>query len=456
MRRQPPNVEWHIAADDAEWESLRAQAAADAVSPRHNGRGSRSFVPLLLLIVVLAGAGGWAWQRAADDAAPAASPVEDQAAAESPQPVTHNWDLQPVVATPIPTPGERPLPLQRTEAFASQEVVRMLSHPEQALHTYQDTSNGALRTALDAALWGPPRRLETTSFVIHFRHRDARTVTRAAAKIEALYTTMSQNFGVDPAPDAGKLAIIVSELQSPELSLTYWPEERHFIVRSPSLYGQDAQIAPDVLLMQAVVLELIDHALVRAVSNPSVYSSRRHVLDGLRLWQLWDTDLPLAAWRRDLVRWIYVTAPASHPAQANILPDRYAELCAEHSLWLPHPATIQIPLVCTQLDQLYWHPDARFVHAPPLRLPPLWAPVYLDEEADWKGRTRAERHPGQAIALATIVEFAVVTYGRERLPEFVAALGQHDRWETFIPVVLGVSAAEFEREWQIYLSAHYL
>lgn len=454
MRPQPPNVEWHIAHDDAEWESLRAQAA-DVTLARQTRRGSRQFVPLLLLIMGLAGAGGWAWQRTAGDAAPATLPSEEQVAAESPSPVTDNWDLHPLDTHPPPTPGQDAASLQRTEAFASQEVVRMLSHPEQALQTYQETSQGALRTALDAALWGPPRRLETTSFVLHFRHRDARVVTRAAVQIEALYQTLLENFGVDPTPEAGKLVIVISELQPPAAALEHWPEERHFVVRSPSLYGDNVQIAPETFLTQAVALKLIDFVLARAARNSTVYASRRHILDGLRLWQLWDADLPLAAWRQEIVQWIYVEAPAARPDQPAVLPARYAELCAEHRLWLPYPAAIQIPLVCTDLDQLYWHPDARFVHSPPLVLPPLWAPVYLDEEVDWKGRTRAERHPGQAIALATVVEYAVAAYGRERLPEFVAALGQYESWETFIPAVYGVSFAEFERGWLAYLTATY-
>ncbi len=54
-----------------------------------------------------------------------------------------------------------------------------------------------------------------------------------------------------------------------------------------------------------------------------------------------------------------------------------------------------------------------------------------------------------------LIEYAVITYGRERRPELVAGLGQHDSWGTLIPAVYGVSAAEFEAGWQAYLTAHY-
>lgn len=64
-------------------------------------------------------------------------------------------------------------------------------------------------------------------------------------------------------------------------------------------------------------------------------------------------------------------------------------------------------------------------------------------------------HPGQTVVLATLVEYAVHTYGRESLPGLLAALGDADRWETLIPVVFGVSATAFEADWQSYLAGQY-
>jgi hypothetical protein len=58
------------------------------------------------------------------------------------------------------------------------------------------------------------------------------------------------------------------------------------------------------------------------------------------------------------------------------------------------------------------------------------------------------------VALATLIEYAVATYGHERLPGLVAGLGQSESWGTLIPAVYGVSSAEFEAGWQAYLAAH--
>ena len=62
---------------------------------------------------------------------------------------------------------------------------------------------------------------------------------------------------------------------------------------------------------------------------------------------------------------------------------------------------------------------------------------------------------GRRVALATLVEYVVATYGRERLPALVAGLGQYESWDTLLPAVFGVSATEFEAGWQAYLVAHY-
>ncbi|RIK35831.1 MAG: hypothetical protein DCC55_29095 [Chloroflexi bacterium] len=452
MRRQPPLVEWHIAQDDAEWERLRAQAAAGAKPVGPTVYNRRRLALLLVFFLILAGAGGWWWQRTTSDAA--LTPTAPIVSTESQQTIAHPGAARPAVATPPPTPGERSLPLQRTEASSSQEVVRMTSHPEQAHHTYQDVSTGALRTALDAAFWGPPRRLETTSFIIHFRHRDARAVTRAAPEIEVFYSTLQENFGLPLAWDERKLVFVVSEGQPSGPTAYQLAEEGQFIVRSPSLY-EGAQLAADMLLAQSMALALVDHVIAQAAIYHTAHSSRRHVFDALRLWQLWNTDLPLAAWRVDIVRWLYFDLPGAPPGQAPILPARYPALCAEHALWLPYPAALQIPLVCTNLDQSKWQPDSRYAQTPLRRLPRLWAPVFLDEEVDAHGRTYPEKHPGETIALATFIEYIVFTFGQERLPELVGSLGRHESWRTLLPVVFDVSVAEAEAGWQAHLQATY-
>jgi hypothetical protein len=61
----------------------------------------------------------------------------------------------------------------------------------------------------------------------------------------------------------------------------------------------------------------------------------------------------------------------------------------------------------------------------------------------------------EAVVLATLIDYAVTAYGRERLPALVGGLGQYESWDALIPAVFGVSSAEFETGWQAYLDTHY-
>jgi hypothetical protein len=138
-----------------------------------------------------------------------------------------------------------------------------------------------------------------------------------------------------------------------------------------------------------------------------------------------------------------------------VLPDHYLTLCAAHKLWLPSPMQIHIPIGCTELDGAAWYPRSFYSGDQLTHLAQLAVPVPLNS-LDPEDMTNLIHHPGQAVALATLVEYAVATYGHERLPALVAGMGQYNSWETLIPAVFGVSTAEFEAGWQVYLKAHYV
>ncbi|HMN31143.1 MAG TPA: hypothetical protein PKE45_23525, partial [Caldilineaceae bacterium] len=206
------------------------------------------------------------------------------------------------------------------------------------------------------------------------------------------------------------------------------------------------------LLARSLALPLIDHLLGQAVERYGIGTDKSPLLDGWRLWQLWDSGLPLSTWRHDIVHWVYVELPASAPGQPVRLPQAYTALCAMHEVWMIRPAQIQIPLLCAPLDQTNEYLSSRLARTPPTQLPPLSAPIVADEQADAQGRTRPVRHPGEAVALATVIEYVAASAGREQLPRLVAALGQYDSWETLAPALFDRPAADFEAGWQTFLS----
>jgi hypothetical protein len=328
----------------------------------------------------------------------------------------------------------------------------MVEHPEWGIHAYQ-TVEEPLRAVLAGGLWGAEQELVTTYFQLHFRQLDAKTVATAAPQLDALYATMRQNFGLPTPPPAAKMHIQVSE-QYLRATVPYRPRNvDQLTVSSPALYPTLAPWTAADLFTQSVVLLLVDQLLAEAVDQHKIGAARDPLLHGLRLWQLWDLTLPLATHQQALVHWIYRDLPAVQPAAAPPMPADYPLFCTIHQLWMDHPAQLQLPFLCTEQDRLPGRLAPRLLQRPPTQLPWLHAPIYLDEEADGQGRTRATAHPGQAIALATVIDYIVVTYGRARLADFVANLNRYNRWEDLIPALFGLSAAEFEGEWQRFVRA---
>jgi hypothetical protein len=305
-------------------------------------------------------------------------------------------------------------------------------------------------------LWGPEHSLTTPYFVFHFRQHDAPTVIALAPRIDALYTTLWHNFGLSILPTSERLHIEVSVTQSLGRAL-YQPFRDHrLVIPSPAVYRAPVELTDADLLAQSIALPLIEPVLAQARERYQIRVAWRPLVNGLRLWQLWDLDLPLAAWREPVVKWIYIDGPALGSGQTSVLPDRYRELCAAHLLWLLSPAQLNIPLTCVSPELEEPSFPLWRLRDPLTRLDQLGVPLRPSEYSeDLDALHGVVPHPGQTVALATLIDYAVATYGRERLPVLIAGLGQYDSWETLLPAVYGVSPAEFEAGWQAYMARRY-
>jgi hypothetical protein len=355
--------------------------------------------------------------------------------------------------------------LYRLEVQGDQALDRVVMYTEHGEPAYRQTrfyrriGPDWRQTAPDAALWGPERSLETPSFVFHFRQNDAPAVIAIAPQIEALYTTLRRNVRLPITPFVGqpfaligeKLVIDVTVTQPPGQAAPWLHASDRFTVSSPAVYLAPVELTDADLLAQSIALPLFEHVLAQASERHAIQQRWQPLLHGLHLWQVWDLDLPLAAWRENIVHWIYVDGPAVGPGQTFVLPDRYPELCAAHKFWMASPAQLNLPLICGRPE---WEEQSF----------PLWRlrdPLTRLEQFSVLAPESSivppfpVGHPGQTVALATVVEYTVAAYGRERLPVLMAGLGQYESWETLIPAVYGVSPAEFEMGWQAYLAEHY-
>lgn len=224
---------------------------------------------------------------------------------------------------------------------------------------------------------------------------------------------------------------------------------------SPAVYWAPVALTDEDLLVQSVALPLLAHVLAQANEHYQLDSTWQPLVNGLRLWQVWDLDLPLAAWREEVVAWVYTDLPNVRPGQTTMLPKRYIALCAAHKLWLSSPLEIDIPLLCAEVTWEDFFLSPWGWYDPLTRLDQLGVPLPAGAYIEESSSLSQVSHPGRTVALATLIEYAVAAFGRERLPALVAGLGQYDSWETLLPAVFGVSAAEFEAGWQAYLAEHY-
>jgi hypothetical protein len=116
------------------------------------------------------------------------------------------------------------------------------------------------------------------------------------------------------------------------------------------------------------------------------------------------------------------------------------------------PILIGIPLECLISDEGTWTASQWSAFVPHTYLNQLRTPLtgdyQFEEEAYFIHSTRV-------VMTATLIEYAVASYGHEQLPVLLAGLARYDTWDTLIPAVYGVSSAKFEEGWQAYMAKEY-
>lgn len=483
MRKRVLAVEWYMIENDAEWEEQCAlllpdnERAANRHRPLH--RYGWSVAALLLLV----SSGGWWWhtgqtgsQQAEAELRTTAQPeLKVVASSDNPFPAHVTDDQTPLAWQPQFGPQDTGLQgvqsadcdtqidrsLRTVEFQGDQAVAHVITYTEAGTPAYRQTyfyrctARGWLRTAApDIALWGSAHSLETPSFIFHFQQNDAPAVIAVAAQVDRLYTSLRQNFGLPTGLGGGKLVVDISVTQPPG-ALPWFGAPAPIRVPSPALYIAPVELTDAELLAQAIALPLIKQVLTQASEHSAIGKSWQPMLHGLYLWQVWDLDLPLSVWREAVVTWVYTDLPTMRPGQAVVLPARYTAICAAHKLWLSSPLLINIPLMCVELAWEDFLLPPWGWYEPLTHLNQLSVPLRPGEYLEEPDSLRLTRHPGHTVGLATLLEYAVATYGREHLPALLAGLGQYESWETLLPAVYGVSASEFEAGWQQYLVAHY-
>jgi hypothetical protein len=428
MRRASATIEWQIVQDEQTWRQLVQASTPPNLKRRHLSTRLGEALLLFGLLGVVSFSCWYitqsSWQQTQTELA--AVVQQEKAASLSIRLLARQGDRAIVSA---PTVGQT--------------------------RFYQRTATGWQQRTPSAEDWGPPEQLATPSFHWYYQAQDAPVVATVAAQIESLSRTLHQNLGLSVLAMGEKVTIEVSLSASTEQRGAYWVALRRLHVPAPVVYRTAVDLSDADVLAQSIALPLINQAIDQAQKQYGLASTWQPLLEGLRLWQVWDTTLPLATWRRPVVQWLYQALPSATEG-AVVLPQGYSELCNEHQLWLTSPMQVGIPLLCTALDKEPWYVAIWGTSTPLRHLNQFTVPVTKRSALSDRPLPEGQAPRGQTIALATLIDYAVVTYGRERLPALVAGLGQSESWETLLPAVYGVSAAEFDAGWQRYLARQYI
>jgi hypothetical protein len=283
---------------------------------------------------------------------------------------------------------------------------------------------------------GPAQWMETGYFVYRFQPQDAAAVAEVATQMDAVYSTLRKDLGL---PAAGKqLTITVRAEDIQLLSLHTPPAGSDLTAHSPDLAKSQVEFSPAEILHQSVVYLLGEQVLAErfgkelgqpTLSDPFA-SGWSPLIGALRLWQLGDAGGPLATLQRDLVTWLYGDADVA-------LPDRYGHICNLYQMWRLTPLMMSIPLTCTTIDPIGHRAQ------PPLDLRGLGRSA----AGSTLGSSEIEQR-AKVIALETVLEYVVATYGREHLPVFIHQLSQHEDWDTVIPAVFKTPVDKFQEGWR--------
>jgi hypothetical protein len=457
-QKKAVTVEWVIADDEREWQLAQSADLVTSAPPRNQWRNWWMVTAATLLFLSVAS--GWLWYQA--EIGLDKIEGELQAAVEVSQ-----WQMQrdsQMIAGHtgvIQEIGERVgLPrvshLEILDLGNEWAIVQVTTRQQESSYRqtilYRRDANGWYAATPSAAVWGAPRTLETTYFVFHYYALDNAAVVEAASKLDTIYPGLTASFPLDPA-SASKRHILISPYFAVEgtFNKTSYTTLK---IASPALYLSPTEISEGDILAQAVLMGLLEvffeqslyYLLPTASHDYQVIARVYLLLETLRLWQLWNTDLPLATLHKPTIQWLY-----SDVQDRRTLLAFDTKLCSLHQLWGAAPRSIQIPLFCGDPQQLERYELWRYF--------PLTPPRSLGEfnlfYAAMPNEPSQVMDEDAPVGLATLFDYAATTYGPQTLPLLIRNATTHSTWKALIPATFGVSRTEFERGWQAYLYNHY-
>jgi hypothetical protein len=298
---------------------------------------------------------------------------------------------------------------------------------------YRETPEGWRRTAPVPALWGSLVSMETDHLVWHFRKRDEDTVKESARYVDALYAQSLADHGLKQNSGHEKPAVRISVGYEPGRVMSR--EQPAFLVSvpSPSIYLLPEKYSDADVLDQVAALAMLKRVGVQAAD---AYSSDTAgaLLAGLQLWEMHQLGLGLS------------TSTWNALMKARGV-EAMQEVCTVSAMWALWTVVAGLPYYCTDRNiQAFRLAQARLSDRSLPDIRRLDASVHLHQSDE------LQYVIVHSILMATVIDYSVREYGRERLPALLAKAGEHESWQTLAPAVYDVSFEEFEDGWRQYLA----
>jgi hypothetical protein len=463
-------LEWTVCADEQVWEAAQSPVASPLNPPApptwwiHFWLRYRGHVAFPLLLLTLC-TGWWGWQRAQTGLAAVESEIENEIVAEfwrlsKPKNAAMRNEMQTLGIIGLPSaPGEIVTNLEIRNLGQDWATVDVTLQPApdgpsyRQTRVYQSTERGWVRVEPTAAHWGARQQFRSQHFVFDYYAADEEAVIQTAPQIDALYKEMQTYLFPGLVLHNEMLTITIEPAQSNQ------KEQEHtgIVVASPAAMLVSSDIATSEVLLQSVMLALYNHLAIRALPQGDRPRQHYRLQNALRLWLIWERDVPLAVWREPLLYWLF------EPPNASQLRDTYDnplfayELCAHHQLSGLYPLDLAVPIECWQTSNgeprfRVW-PYQSTMHAVSLGSLFYGAVTGADDtDSNAHVSIMPLPEPGPyAIMLATVFEYVAERYGREQLPRLLAEIPRHKTTETLIPALFAISASEFEENWRRYL-----
>jgi hypothetical protein len=278
--------------------------------------------------------------------------------------------------------------------------------PYRMASTLRQGVNGWVTTTPNDIFWGERHTLDTTYFHVEYSQRDADAVMQVAPKLDALYLRLHADLDL-PTPKRDKsvtVHITTSGINNSDITdLRY--SGSTLVVPAPDLIPRPPRISNANALHQSIAFPLAVKIFTTAQEQRPRPCEWHAVVEGIGLWLRWEEyDLPSKR------RWEFDTLVQAWRNDQGL--PRLNDLIA-------------IPQDC-------WQP-----------------PPYLEMELPTDGPSV----PRNELA-ATLIEYMVSTYGRDVVPALLQNFGHYSDWDSLIPAVTNVSAADVEAGWHAHLLSY--